>query len=148
MIATLQSAGAGVSGPDGGVRGPDAGVRVPNVGANDPEAGVSNPIGGPHAGVSGPDALDDDDDDSINNFCPEVVKAIEGVKFIAEHLKREDEARYVSSSPLQLRILYSVRRTGLSVDCFNQITQQCRFIGATSAVASGPGDEGDRSPQF
>jgi len=60
---------------------------------------------GAGAGVSGSDAsrtgvADDDDDASINNFSPEVVKAIEGVKFIAEHLKREDEARYVSSTHL------------------------------------------------
>ena len=112
MIATLQSAGAGVSGCDGhdvGVSGPDAGVNVPgagvsgcdghDVGVGGPDAGVSVP----GAGVSGCDASrsgvpDDDDDDeaSMNNFCPEVVRAIEGVKFIAEHLKREDEARYVS----------------------------------------------------
>jgi len=64
MIATLQSAGAGVGGT--------AGSRP----SNDD---------------------DDDDDASTNNFSPEVVKAIEGVKFIAEHLKEEDEARYVSS---------------------------------------------------
>jgi len=56
------------------------------------------------AGVSGPAtsrAADDDDvdaDTSTNNFSPEVVRAIEGVKFIAEHLKQEDEARYVSSA--------------------------------------------------
>ena len=31
-----------------------------------------------------------------NRFSPEVTRAIEGVKFIAEHLKKEDEARYVS----------------------------------------------------
>ena len=31
-----------------------------------------------------------------NQFSPEVTRAIEGVKFIAEHLKKEDEARYVS----------------------------------------------------
>ena len=30
-----------------------------------------------------------------SKFSPEVAKAIEGVKFIAEHLKKEDEARYV-----------------------------------------------------
>lgn len=33
---------------------------------------------------------------SNSNFSPEVQRAIEGVKFIAEHLKKEDEARYVS----------------------------------------------------
>ena len=33
-----------------------------------------------------------------NRFSPEVTRAIEGVKFIAEHLKKEDEARYVSHS--------------------------------------------------
>lgn len=65
---------------------------------------------GAGAGVSGAVAasatrsvVDDDDDDaeqdaSTSNFSPEVVKAIEGVKFIAEHLKKEDEARYVSSA--------------------------------------------------
>ena len=37
----------------------------------------------------------------MNNFCPEVVRAIEGVKFIAEHLKREDEARYVSNDTIR-----------------------------------------------
>jgi len=59
------------------------------------------------AGVSGlatsRAAADDDDvdgDTSTNNFSPEVVRAIEGVKFIAEHLKQEDEARYVSFTDL------------------------------------------------
>ena len=55
------------------------------------------------AGVSGtatsraaPDHREVDLDNSTNTFSPEVVRAIEGVKFIAEHLKQEDEARYVS----------------------------------------------------
>ena len=55
------------------------------------------------AGVGGtlasrPTDDDVDDDTSTSNFSPEVVRAIEGVKFIAEHLKQEDEARYVSST--------------------------------------------------
>ena len=41
---------------------------------------------------------DADQDAAVNNFSPEVVRAIEGVKFIAEHLKKEDDARYVSSA--------------------------------------------------
>jgi len=94
MIATLQSAGAGVSGCDGhdvGVSGPDAGVSVPGAGVSGCDASRS--------GV--PDDDDDDDEASMNNFCPEVVRAIEGVKFIAEHLKREDEARYVSNDTIR-----------------------------------------------
>ena len=62
MVATLQGAGAGVSGT--------AASRTGNV--------------------------VDDDEDLTASFSPEVVRAIEGVKFIAEHLKQEDEARYVS----------------------------------------------------
>jgi len=31
-----------------------------------------------------------------HSFSPEVAKAIEGVKFIAQHLQKEDDARYVS----------------------------------------------------
>ena len=65
MVATLQTAGAGV-------------------------------------GVTRPGTDEDDPESSINNFSPEVVKAIEGVKFIAEHLKKEDEARYVSSAYIRL----------------------------------------------
>jgi len=42
-------------------------------------------------------------DATTNNFSPEVVRAIEGVKFIAEHLKKEDEARYVSSTLKNIR---------------------------------------------
>ena len=52
-------------------------------------------VGGTAASRSNDDA---DQDASTNNFSPEVVRAIEGVKFIAEHLKQEDEARYVSST--------------------------------------------------
>jgi len=48
--------------------------------------------------ASRPTDDDVDDDTSTSNFSPEVVRAIEGVKFIAEHLKQEDEARYVSST--------------------------------------------------
>jgi len=56
---------------------------------------------GAGAGVSGAAATSRpednvDTDGTTNNFSPEVVRAIEGVKFIAEHLKQEDEARYVS----------------------------------------------------
>jgi len=51
-------------------------------------------VGAAAAGASRAD--DDDEDSSTSNFSPEVVRAIEGVKFIAEHLKQEDEARYVS----------------------------------------------------
>ena len=53
-------------------------------------------VGGTAASRSNDD--DGDQDASTNNFSPEVVRAIEGVKFIAEHLKQEDEARYVSST--------------------------------------------------
>jgi len=125
MIATLQSAGAGVSGCDGhdvGVSGPDAGVSVPGASVSGCDASRSGcdasrsgcdghdvGVSGPGAGVSGcdasrsgvPDDDDDDDEASMNNFCPEVVRAIEGVKFIAEHLKREDEARYVSNDTIR-----------------------------------------------
>jgi len=87
MIATLQSAGAGVSDCDGH----DVGVSVPDAGVSGCDASRS--------GV--PDDDDDDDEASMNNFCPEVVRAIEGVKFIAEHLKREDEARYVSNDTIR-----------------------------------------------
>lgn len=48
-----------------------------------------------------------------NRFSPEVVRAIEGVKFIAEHLKKEDEARYVSN-----RVLHRPRGPMGSIDIY------------------------------
>ena len=89
----------GFSGRDAGVSGSDGGVSCPDVGFSGRDARVS----GSDASRTG--VVDDDEDDSINNFSPEVVKAIEGVKFIAEHLKREDEARYVSSMPNRFLVI-------------------------------------------
>ena len=53
--------------------------------------------GGGGAG-GGPDDLDADLGMRAN-FTPEVIKAIEGVRYIAEHLKEEDDASNVSPLP-------------------------------------------------
>ena len=75
------------------------------------------------AGVGGTAASRSNDDDadqdaSTSNFSPEVVRAIEGVKFIAEHLKQEDEARYVSSTHM-LPIFFTqfVKLCSVCLDC-------------------------------
>ena len=64
---------------------------------------LSDPMGqfsgGAYSGAlrGGPDDLEAELDDlRQHNYSPEVMKALDGVRFIAEHLKEEDEAANVS----------------------------------------------------
>ena len=95
-------------GIDGGLE-PTSSYRDTNYGIAGGPSSNCRGYYGVRAGVGGVAgvALEDLDvtlgvSSTASRFSPEVMKAIEGVKFIAEHLKKEDEARYVriSDTPL------------------------------------------------
>lgn len=97
-------------GIDGGLE-PTSSYRDTNYGIAGGPSSNCRGYYGVRAGVGGVAgvALEDLDvtlgvSSTASRFSPEVMKAIEGVKFIAEHLKKEDEARYVriSDTPLIL----------------------------------------------
>lgn len=58
-------------------------IHGPAVLADDLGVGLNGNVGSPGRGTT---------DNGSTQYCPEVMKAFEGVKFIAEHTRREEES--------------------------------------------------------